>query len=96
MTLRHVGIDAEIVQLVRRGATADANLEPAATQMVEHADFLGEPERMMRRQHVDQRTEAQPPGALRHRSQKHARRRRQIERRRMMLAHVIGTEPQLS
>src|SRR5712691_9562968 len=46
----------------------------------------------MRRQHIDQRTEAKAPGALRHGGQKDARRRRQIERRRMMLAHVIGAE----
>ena len=90
--LRLVRIDAEIVQLMRRRAAADADLDPALAQMIQHADFFGEPQRMMRRQHVDQRAEAQALGALRHRGQEHARRRRQIERRRMMLAHVIGAE----
>jgi hypothetical protein len=46
----------------------------------------------MRRQHIDQRAEAQALGALRNRGQEDARRWRQIERRGMMLAHVIGAE----
>ncbi len=89
---RVIGIDAEILQLMRRGAAADADLEPAAAQMIEHADFFGEPQRMMGGQDVDQGAEADAPGALRHRGEKHAGRRRQVERRRMMLAHVIGAK----
>src|SRR2546423_1441217 len=73
---------------MRRGAAADADLDAATAQMIQHADFFGEPQRMMRRQHIDQRAEPDTRGALRDRCEKHARRRRQIERRRMMLAHV--------
>ena len=91
--LRLVRIDAEIVQFMRRRAAADADLDPALAQMIQHADFFGKPQRMMRRQHVDQRAEPQAFGTLRHRRQKHAGRWRQIERRRMVLAHVVGAEP---
>ena len=42
---------------MRRRAAADADLEPALAQMIEHADFFGEPQRMMRRQYIDQRAE---------------------------------------
>ena len=89
---RQIGVDAEIVQLMRRGAAADADLEPAMAQMIEHTDFFGEPQRMMRRQHIDQRAEADAFGALGDSGKEHARRRRQIERRRVMLAHVIGAK----
>ena len=53
--LRDIRIDAEIIQLMRRGAAADADLDPAVAQVIEHANFLGEPQRMMRREHIDQR-----------------------------------------
>ena len=90
--LRPVRIDSPISQLVRRGAAADADLDAASAQMIEHADFFGEPQRVMRRQHIDQGAEAKASGALRNRRQKNARRRRQIERRRVVLAHMIGAE----
>src|SRR5215813_13778028 len=48
---------------------------------------------MMRRQHVNQRAEPQARRALRDGGEKDARRGRQVERRRMMLAHVIGAKP---
>ena len=78
-----VRIDAVIADLVRRRAAADADFEAAVAEMVEHADFFREPQRMMRRQDVDQCAEAKPPGALGCGGQKYARRRRKIERRRM-------------
>src|SRR6185369_15058861 len=46
----------------------------------------------MRRQHIDQRTEPDAPRALGDRRQKDAGRTCNIERRRVMLAHVIGAE----
>ena len=42
-------------------------------KMIEHADFLGEPQRMMRRQHIDQRAEADALRPLRDRGEEHAR-----------------------
>ena len=87
--LRLLVIDAEIVELVRRGAAADADLDATAAEVIQHADFLGEPQRVVRRQHVDQRAETDAARALGDGGQEHARRRRQVERRRVMLAHVI-------
>jgi hypothetical protein len=52
--------------------------------------FFGEPQRVVGGQHVHQRAEAKTLGALRHRGKEDARRRREAERRRMMLAHVVG------
>ena len=80
------------MQLMRRRAAADPDLDPALAQVIQHADFFGEPQRMVRRQHVDQRTEPQALGALRDRCEEDARRRRQVERRRMVLAHVVGAK----
>src|SRR5580700_4960983 len=47
---------------------------------------------MMQRQHVDQRAEADAPGALGERRQEHARARHRAERRRMVLGEVIAVE----
>src|SRR6476620_5117138 len=74
------------------GAAADADVEPPVAEMVEHADFLGEPQRMMDGQHIHQRSEAQTNGALGDRGKEYAGRRRQAERRRMVLAHMVGPE----
>jgi len=71
----------------------DPDLDPPLAQMIQHADFLGEPQRVVRRQHIDQRTETQALGPLRNRGEEYAWRRRHIERRRMMLTHVVGAEP---
>jgi hypothetical protein len=47
---------------------------------------------MMRRQHIYQWSEPKTPGALRHRGQKYAGRRRLAQRRRMVLAHVVDAK----
>src|SRR5262245_45327206 len=47
---------------------------------------------MVRRQHVDQRAEPDATCALCRGGKEHARRRRHIERRRMMLADVISAK----
>src|SRR3954453_8728110 len=47
---------------------------------------------MVGRQYIDQRAEPQSLGALRDGGQEHTGRRRQIERRRMMLAHMVGAK----
>jgi hypothetical protein len=53
----------------RRHAASDAELEPPAAHLVEHADFLDQTQRMIERQQVDQGTQAQRLGTLRRRSQ---------------------------
>jgi len=90
--LRFFHILAVEHELDRRAPAADADLEPALAQMIEHRNLFGETQRVIERQEIDQRTEAQPPRALRDRREKHAGRRRHAERRRMMLGEVIGVE----
>ncbi len=68
---RKVVIDAEIIELMWRGAAADADLEASAAEVIEHADLFGEPERVMRGQHIDQRAQTNPPRALRDRRKEH-------------------------
>src|SRR6202022_152769 len=60
---RLLRVDAEILQFVPGCAAADTDVEPAIAEMVEHADFLGEPQRMMGGQYVNQRTETETLGA---------------------------------
>ena len=45
---------------------AHAKFKPPPAQLVEHAYFLGEPQRVIKRQAVDHGAKAQTPGALRH------------------------------
>ena len=87
-----VGIDAEHPQLDRRDPAPDAQLEAAAAERVQHADLLGEPHRVVQRERVDERAEAQPRRALRDGRQEHARRRRQAERRPVVLGEVVRME----
>jgi len=42
---RAIVLDLVIFQLVRRYATADADIEPAVPEMIEHANFLDQPQR---------------------------------------------------
>ena len=86
------GIDAVVADLVGRDAAADAELEPAAAHLVEHADLVDQAQRMIEVHGVDQRPEAQRLGALRHGGQEDAGRGRHAERRRVMLGQVIGVE----
>ena len=90
--VRLVVLDAEIGNLEGRDALADADLEPAAAHLVEHADLFDQAQRIVKRQGIDQRAEAQSLGALRHRREEYARRRRHAERRRVVLRQVIGVE----
>src|SRR5262249_31433413 len=77
----------------RRGAAAKPDLQPAAADLVEHADFLDQPQRVIERERVDQRPEPQAPGALRHGCQINARGGRHAERGEVMLGDVIGVKP---
>ena len=83
---------AVVIGFNGRDAAADAELQPAAAELVEHADFFGKPQRMIKGQDVDQRTKPQRPGALRYRAKKDARRRRHAERREMMLGDVVAVK----
>src|SRR5262249_49710756 len=90
--LRILWIDAVIFELDRRGAAPEAELEAPAAQLVEHADFLDQPQRVVERHWPDQRTKPKPRRALRHGGKEHARRGRHPERRRMVLGKMIGVE----
>ncbi len=85
-------VGAVEIELDRRGTPAEADIEPAAAHLIEHADFLDHAKRVIKRQRVDHRSEPQPLGALRHRRQEHARRRRHAERCPMVLGDVIGVK----
>jgi hypothetical protein len=91
--LRLVRIGAVVFDLDRHGAAPEADLEPAAAQVVEHADFLDQAQRMVQRHRPDEWAEAQPAGALGDGGQEHAGRGRHAERRRMVLGEVVGVEP---
>jgi hypothetical protein len=78
--------------LVGHRAAAEADLHASAAQMIEHADFFQHAQRMMQRQRIDERAEAQPFGALRDRREENAGRRRHAERREVMLGDVIRIE----
>ena len=74
-------------------AAAHADLQPSVAQVVEHADLFDQAERMVQRQHVDARAEAQASRALGHRGQEHVLRRRQaVDGRRVVLGQVVGVE----
>ena len=91
--LRVPRIDAVIFELDRRGAAPEAEFEASAAQLIEHANFLDQSQRVMKRHRPDQRTEAKPRRALRHGGEEHARRGRHAERRRVMLGEMISVEP---
>ncbi len=86
------GVDAEELHLDRRGTAADAKIEPPVAQLVEHADFLERPQRVVEVQEHDQGPQSQSPGALGHCRQEHVRRGSKPVRRAVMLGHVIRPE----
>jgi hypothetical protein len=51
-------VQVEVGHLVRDDAAADPEVEAAARELVEHAHFLDEPERVIERQAVDAGAEA--------------------------------------
>ena len=59
-------VDVEMRELVRRDAAPDPNFEPSAAQLIEHANFLDQPHRMIERQQIHQRAEVDPARAHRH------------------------------
>ena len=90
--LRLREIERVIRGFERRHAASDAKFESSAAQLIEHADFLDQAQRVIERQQIDHRTEAQPRGALRHGGEKQAGRRRAAKRRAVMLGEMIGVK----
>src|SRR6267378_149283 len=75
-----------------RNAATHAELEPAARELVEHADFVVEAVRVVPGQAEGERAEAQAFRALDHRREQHARRRVDRERRALVLGDEVGME----
>src|SRR2546426_1529489 len=75
-----------------RNAATHAKLEPAARELVEHADFVVEAVRVMPGQAEDERTQAQAFRALDHRREQHARRGVDRERRALVLGEHVGVK----
>jgi hypothetical protein len=60
--------------------------------MIENADFLGQPQRRVEREEINERPEPDAPGRARHGAEIDARHRHQVERRRVMLGHMQAVE----
>ena len=75
-------------------AAAESDLHPAAAHVVEHADLLGQTQRMVERRHVDHGPELQTPRALRDGGKIDVGGRRPAERRAVVLGDVVGIEAQ--
>jgi hypothetical protein len=71
--LRVPRIDAVVFELDRRGAAPEADFEAPTAQLVEHADFLDQPQRVVERHRPHQRTEPKPCRTLRHGGEENAR-----------------------
>ena len=85
--------DFVVVDLVEfkfegRDSAADARVETAVAQMIEHANFLDHPQRRIKRQQIDQRTEPHPFGGPSNRAEIDARRRHHVERAGVMLGDM--------
>ncbi len=85
-------LDLVILELERRHAAADADLEPAIAQVIEHADLLDQPQRRIERQQIDQRTEPHALGGAGQGAQIDARHRHHVERRGVVLGHVQAVD----
>ena len=66
--------------------------KPSPAELVEHANLLHHPQRMVERKGIDQRTEAQALRALCDRGEENAGRGGKAQRRRVMLGGMIGIE----
>src|SRR5215470_14024078 len=85
-------IEAVSASLERRHAASDPELEPPATHLIEHADFLDQAQRMIERQEIDEGAEAQRLGALRYGREKQPGRGGAAERRRVVLGDVVAID----
>ena len=85
-------VQIEERHLVRHDAAPHPEVEPAPREVIEHADLLDQPERVVERQAVHAGPETDAPGALGGRGQEDAGHGRQPERRRVVLGQVVGVE----
>jgi hypothetical protein len=85
-------VDAEEPDLDRRDATADPEQKAASAHLVEHADLLDQPQRVIERQQIHHRPEAQALRPLRDGGQKHARRRGVAEWGRVVLGEMVAVK----
>jgi hypothetical protein len=85
---RIVVLDLVVLELVGRHAAADADVEPAIAQVIEHADFLDQAQRRIERQQINQRAKPHTFGRPRDGAEIDAGHRHQVERRGMMLGNV--------
>src|SRR5207302_946873 len=76
----------------RRDTAADAELEPPARELVEHADFVVEAVRVVPGQAERQSPGAQAARALEHRREQYARRGVDRERRALVLGDEVGMQ----
>ena len=92
--LLHAGIEVDAVEpdLDRRDAAPDPVQKPPAAHLVEHADLVDQPQRVIERQQVDHRAEAQLFRPLRDGREKDAGRRCVAERRVVVLGEVIAVK----
>jgi hypothetical protein len=90
----HAGLEVDAVEpdLDRRDAAADAIEKSAAAHLVEHADLVDQPQRVVERQQIDHRSEFEPLRALRDRRQEDAGRRRIAERGVVVLGQVVAVK----
>jgi hypothetical protein len=75
-------------KLVGRHAAADTDIEPAVAQMIEHADFLDQPQRRIKWQQINQRSKPHALGGACHGAEIDARDRHHAERGGVMLGDV--------
>src|ERR1700677_2892609 len=89
-----VGAEGRVLQLV--SAAADADLHPAAAQRVDDGDILGQPDRVLQRQHGDRGGKPDPLGAGGGVSKERPwRRQSAATERRVMLRDPAHVETQL-
>src|SRR3989449_8374452 len=85
-------MQVEVRHLVRHDAAPDAEVEAPARPLIEHADLLEQAQRIVERQAVDARPQADAPRALRGGGEEDARRRRHPERGRVVLGEMVRGE----
>jgi hypothetical protein len=85
-------VEVEVRHLVRHDAAPHPEVEAPARQMIEHAHFLDEPQRVVERQAVHARPQADPSRPLGRRGEEDAGHRGEAERRGMVLGQVVRVE----
>ena len=86
---------AEQLMLRVAHAAPDPRHEPAMRKLVDHAELLDQPRRMIQRQAQHHRAQPYLRCAPRHRREEHDRRRRHVQRGEVVLGDMIAVEPEL-